>query len=226
MRQSLFSEYLSTPRYTRYLSSTSNNKKRAEKLYNGNIRLSQAFHPILSQFEIVLRNSISNALTIYFTDPDWIINQKRGFMSHATLRQSNYRMRATVQNAENRLSRVRTPVSSGMIISDMTFGFWTAIFLSHHYSLVAGRPIQAFAYKPAVEDRASIHIKLEKIRSFRNRINHCEPICFNGNNINCDYAEDVRDTIFNLVSWIEPDLLPFFKKIDNVQSKINNIMSI
>lgn len=75
-------KYLSRPRFNRYLNAVGNDNKRAKKLYLANIRLAQAFHPIISQFEVVLRNCINNNLAAHFTDIDWIINQKTGFMSH------------------------------------------------------------------------------------------------------------------------------------------------
>lgn len=226
MRLDLYNKYLSRPRYNRYLVATGNDKGRAEKLYNGNLRLSQAFHPLLSQFEVVLRNGINNVLTGYFGDPDWIINQKAVFMSDISLKPGKYFMRGSVQSAENKLNKTGTPLTSGRIISDLMFGFWTGFYFTAHYRLVGGRPIQVFTHKPAIEDKTTIYTKLNNIREFRNRINHCEPICFNGNHIDCSYPQDVRDRIFDLISWIEPDLVPFFTKIDNTQSKINQIMSI
>jgi hypothetical protein len=54
MKIELRGKYLSRPRYNRYLKATANNKDRAKRLYNANIRLAQAFHPLLSQFEVVL----------------------------------------------------------------------------------------------------------------------------------------------------------------------------
>ena len=76
MRNELRNKYLSKPRYNRYLNATGNDKNRANRLYNANIRLAQATHPILTQFEVVLRNSLNLQLSSYFVDNDWIINQK------------------------------------------------------------------------------------------------------------------------------------------------------
>lgn len=76
MRNELRNKYLSRPRYNRYLNATTNNKNRAKRLYNANIRLAQAMHPILTQLEVVLRNSLNLQLSSHFVDNDWIINQK------------------------------------------------------------------------------------------------------------------------------------------------------
>ncbi len=226
MKIELRGKYLSRPRYNRYLNATSNNGNRAKRLYTANIRLAQAFHPILSQFEVVLRNSLNIKLAGHFTDSDWIINQKNGFMRDVSLRSSHYFFKTCVQKTENKLSRRSIPITSGKIISDQTFGFWIAFFLAHHYSLVGGQPIHIFSNKPTSENRASIYNKLDKIKDFRNRVNHCEPICFVGHNIDCAYALEVRNTIYNLIEWIDPSLIPFFKTIDSIQSKTTQIMNI
>ncbi|MGA9212014.1 hypothetical protein [Kaistella sp.] len=42
------------------LPAVGNDNKRAKKRYLANIRLAQAFHPVISQFEVVLRNCINN----------------------------------------------------------------------------------------------------------------------------------------------------------------------
>lgn len=226
MKIELRNKFLSRPRYNRYLIATTNNNNRAKKLYNANIRLAQAFHPLLSQFEVVLRNSLNIVLTSHFTDPDWIINQKLGFMRDPSLRSSHFFLRSCVQKTENKLTARSIPVTSGKIISGQTFGFWVSLFLSHHYSLIAGQPIHAFPNKPTTENRASIHNKLEKIKDFRNRVNHCEPICFVGPNIDCSFALDIRTELYNLIQWIDPNLISFFSDMDNMINKTNQIMRI
>lgn len=130
MKTALRNRYLSTPRYSRYLIATANNTRRAQRLYTVNIRLAQAFHPILSQFEVVVRNSINTVLASHFADPNWIITQKTGFMRDASLRPSNYFLKTAVEKTENNLRRRHIPVTSGKIISDQTFGFWSAFFFA------------------------------------------------------------------------------------------------
>ena len=226
MKIALRNKYLSRQRFNRYLLATGNNNIRAKRLYAANIRLAQAFHPILSQFEVVFRNSLNTILATHFADPDWIINQKTGFMRDPSLAHSLYFLRTCVQKTENNLTRRSIPVTPGKIISDQTFGFWLAFFVPHHYALVSGQPLHVFSHKPITENRATIHNKLEAIKNFRNRINHCEPICFNGNNIDCTYATSIRGTLYNLLDWIEPGLAPYFRSIDTTNTKVIQIMSI
>jgi hypothetical protein len=103
MKIELRNKYFSRPRYNRYLNAAGNNREKAKRLYNANIRLAQAFHPILSQFEVILRNSLNIILSTHFADPDWIINQKTGFMRDNSLRNSHYFLRSCVQKTETKL---------------------------------------------------------------------------------------------------------------------------
>ncbi len=204
----------------------SNSNPRAKKLYLANIRLAQAFHPIISQFEVILRNCINNNLSVHFADTDWIINQKGGFMSDTSLASSHYFLRSSISKTESTLRRKRIPITSGKVISDQNFGFWVSLFLSHHYSLLSGQIIHIFPNKPTTESRASLYDKLDKIRNFRNRVNHCEPICFRGNTIDCSEALSILNTIYDLLDWIDPELKKFFDNIENIRNRINQINRI
>jgi len=226
MKLQLRNKYLSRPRINRYLLATGNDNSKAKRLYKANIRLAQAFHPILSQFEVILRNSLNQRLANYFSDTDWVKNQKFGFMNSKTLEQSNYFLKRSVQKSENKLMRRGIPITSGKIISAQTFGFWVALYLPHHYMLISGEPIQIFVNKPASEDRSRIYAKLKDIRDFRNRTNHCEPLCFVGHNIDCSKAIGIRVKLYKLIQWIEPELLPFLEDIDNIQNKADALMRI
>ncbi len=123
MKNTLRYKYLSRPRYNRYLIATDNDTSRSKRLYNANIRLAQAFHPILTQFEVVLRNSLDLQLSSYFVDNDWIINQKNGFMRDNSLRSSRFFVRNSINKTENKLRRRGVTVTSGKIVSDQTFGY-------------------------------------------------------------------------------------------------------
>ena len=226
MKIALRNKYLSRSRFNRYLTATANNSTRAKKLYAANIKLAQAFHPLLSQFEVVLRNKLNTVLGTYFADQDWIINQKNGFMSHPSLASANYFLKSSVLKSEGSLLRRGIPISAEKVLSDQTFGFWLALFVPHHYSLIAGQPINVFPHKPASENRSSLHCKLEKIKNFRNRMNHCEPLCFRDYTIDCTYALSIRTTLYELIRWINPDLESYFLKLDTIMTRTARIMQI
>jgi len=121
--------------------------------------------------------------------------------------------------------------TQGMIISDLTFGFWTDLFERINFQNLQGRPIKIFHYLPAGMNRNQINQKLNKIRQFRNRISHHETIIF---------AKDVNDQrIFSLIeaneiygdiqdifSWLNLDFNVWTRKIDNVAFEIERAKSM
>jgi len=229
MRFRDFSRHFSPARVGRYLNATGNNTKRAAKLYKANLKLAQAFHPLLGVVEVVLRNKINDVLTAHFNDADWIINQKAGFMTAPSLsyihkrtnrRRTNNFLKTEIEKAERRLIKNGASITSGKIIAEQTLGFWTDLFEVHHYRLLQGKPIKIFSSLPSGYGRKQLNEELNKIRRFRNRINHNEPVCFNGNNIDLSEAQDVYNSIIKILSWIDPALLTYVKDIDKVQKKI------
>lgn len=230
-----FKRFFSEARVNRYLIATSNSNSKAVKLYKANLKVSQAFHPLLGVFEVVLRNRLNDILTSHFMDSNWIINQKSGFMSDPTLKyifkrtntqKTNDFLKREIIKAEKRLQNTNAPVTSGKIIAEQTFGFWTELFEAHHYRLLKGKPIQVFCVLPAGYGRKEIIRELDKIRRFRNRINHNEPICFRGDDIDFTVTIEVYNSITNLLNWIDPEIMKLVSDIDKVKITINKAMAI
>jgi hypothetical protein len=180
-----FEQYFSATRINRYLVATNHSKEKTVKLYKENLRIAQAFHPLLGIFEVVLRNRLNDILTTHFTDPSWIINQQPGFMSDPLLKnyinkktnqkKTNTFLKSEVEKAIKRLANARISITSGKVIAEQTLGFWTNLFEVHHYKILKGKPIQIFHSLPPKHGRKEVNDELEKIRIFRNRINHNEP---------------------------------------------------
>lgn len=207
--------HISQPRINRYLS-ICGNETRAVRLYKANIRLSQTFHPLLSIIEVVLRNSINEAIAAYFGDADWIINQTPGFMTSPSLRRGKFFLKKQVEKTIGKLTDNGLAVTSGKVISEQVFGFWTDLFEPHHYGLVGRSPINAFSNLPATENRTTIAAKLTEIRKFRNRINHNEPIVLHRNAIDFTTATNVYASIIEVFGWIDPQLIRWIHELDKV----------
>lgn len=225
-----FEKLISSARYNRYLIAAANNPEKAQKLYLASLKVAQALHPLLGLTEIVLRNKIDQTLASYFNDPDWIINQISGFMSDPSLVKTDPQtgrqipdqwIKKEVNKARNRLNSSHTPVTVGKIISEQTFGFWTELFDTKYYRILAGRPIQIFSGLPATYGRREIAQDLNAIRRFRNRINHNEPICF-GPTDNLDFTKtmEVYEALKNILRWLDADLTDIYVKIDQVERSI------
>lgn len=226
MRFSDIEKHLSVPRLNRYLIAASGDKRKAIKAYKLNLELAQSFHPLLGILEVVLRNHINQQLSNYFHDNNWIINEKSGFMSSRSLRGTNFFLKGGITKAEKRLRKNRVTITSGKIIAEQTFGFWTALFEVHHYRLIGGRPIKAFKHLPTQTGRKAVFKELEKIREFRNRINHNEPICFNVNSLDFTTAEEISIAIRKILSWIDPQILDLYNSLDKTVKVIAKCKSI
>ena len=218
--------FVSQPRLDKFLVATGNSKGKAQKLYRTNLRLAQAYYPIISLFEIFFRNALYKHVDAYFANPDWILHEKNRFMSDPSLRQSRFWLKQCVQSAETSIVRKGSVVTSGKIIAEQTFGFWTSLFEPHHYRLIGGSAIHCFAYKPNNVNRSNIAVKLNAIREFRNRIYHNEPICFNNGAIDFSLTQNIKSTIYELLQWIDPDLKEYVEYFDNIDAKINDGMTI
>lgn len=212
--------HLSKPRLKRYLR-VCGSKTRAIKLYKANIKLSQAFHPLLGLVEVALRNNINNALSAYFNNSDWIIDQKNGFMASPTLRGTRFYLKTEVERTERKLRQRQINVTSGRIIAEQTFGFWTDLFEPHHFRLIGASPIKAFINLPATANRSMVASKLREIRKFRNRINHNEPIILYLNTIDFTLATEIHHSILEVLNWIDPKLIRWISELD----KIKNILA-
>ena len=74
--------------------------------------------------------------------------------------------------------------------------------------------------------KCSVNDEFDKIRRFRNRVNPNEPICFIGNNIDFTETLEVHNSIKNILTWIDPELLKLIKDIDKVQKTIDKASKI
>ena len=218
--------FLSPPRLNRFLLASGNSKSKAKKLYRINLRVCQNFYPLLNLFETFLRNAIDHQLAIHFDNPNWIIAEKNGFMSDSSLASSRFFLKNAVTKAERIIRNSGKPVHASNVIAEQSFGFWTALYDNHHYRLLRGSIIHCFAHKPTSINRSTISQKLNRIRKFRNRIYHNEPICFENQMISFQEAEKIRKEIFDMALWIDPQLSSYLQYFDATAVKMKQIAYI
>lgn len=211
--------YISSRRLERYYNACKYSKTNTKKLYSINMKLSQAFYPILSMLEIFLRNSIDNTLTVHFSDHNWIISQKTEFMSNSSLA-PRYILRESIDSAESKIKRRDDKITSGKIIAEQSLGFWISLFYKNHYRLLKGVIIKCFPFKESYVNRNDIFQSLDRIRKFRNRVYHNESICFDNRLISFKYPELIRNEIYKVIAWMNPDLVQYLKEFDKTDHYI------
>lgn len=230
-----FEKYFSVQRISRYVRANKYSKKRAVEAYKANLIVSQAFHPLLGIFEVVFRNRINDLLISHFNDPNWIINQKKGFMSDPTLifnckrtgrKKTNDYLKKEIFKAEKRIQKSNSKITSGKIIAEQSLGFWTDLFEVHHYRLLKGKPIQIFRHLPSGYGRKEVNDELAKVRRLRNRISHNEPICFIDSKIDYSRTKEVYFSIVNLLTWMDVEILKVTRDVDTVLEVIINAEKI
>lgn len=214
--------HLSAPRLSRYLAACNNSQTRCHELYSTNIKLSQAFYPILSLFEVVFRNACHRQLSRNFATPDWIINEKNGFMSNSKLEASKYFLKNSVSSAEKSIIKTKCNPTSEKIMGELPFGFWTSLFDPHHYNLIRGCVLGIFPGRPSDADRKVVMKKLIKIRDFRNRIYHNEPVCFSGSKVDFTGLHAIRQDIYDLLVWMDRDLPRYVGSYDAIPATVNH----
>lgn len=232
MKFNLFVKYYSYSRVSKYHKATSRNKAKTMMLYNGNLKISQAFYPLLGVLEVILRNRIHREIAFMYNDKNWIINQKAGFMSDKSLTKKDKRTGKLITNdyllkevtsAERKLKRKgASSALAGQVIAEQTLGFWTCFFDPPYYKILKGVPAKAFKYLPAGYGRKDISNTLFEIREFRNRIFHNEPICFVNNKIDFSYARKIYALITGVLGWIDPKIHTSLLEIDRVLKVIDD----
>lgn len=232
-----FELHFSKPRMNRYFYAAGSSRTKAIQLYQQNLKVSQAMHPLIGVFEVVLRNSIHRAISKHYQDDNWIVNQKEGFMSDKTLVFRNNSSKISIRNdflkkevlrAEQKLKMkyANNPSianTAANIISEQSFGFWTNFFEPHHYKILKGKPIQIFSNLPKDVGRKEILNKLNAIRQFRNRINHNEPICFVDNKFSYSEIQIIHQSIYDLLQYIDDRLIDFVQSIDQTQENFTHL---
>lgn len=217
--------FVSVPRLGRFLTASNGSKSTAQELYKLNLKVAESFYPILHLFEVFLRNSINNRLTEHFGNSDWILIEKKGFMSNKILEPSKYFLRKQIETSEKRVRRRGGTITSGKIIAEQMLGFWTSLFETHYYKLLSGTIIHCFPYRPKAVQRKEIYLKFDRIREFRNRVYHNEPVCFNGSKIDFSEALEIKKEIYETLNWIDPELSSYIRQFDNVDVQINLALS-
>lgn len=140
------------------------------RAYRDNIRLSEALYPIMQQLEVVFRNQLEQALLRDY-GAQWFTNPKFQAVLDGV---ANRKLADAVQM----LTRKKPFVTSGMVVAELTFGFWTTL-LDTRYDQYIWIPHgkNLFSRATATERNIKkIRQELDLIRRLRNRIAHHEPI--------------------------------------------------
>jgi hypothetical protein len=182
-------------------------KKIAYSYYQANIRLCQASWPLLHIIEVASRNSIYNALSDYYDDSDWILNEINKSLK-------GNKIEKDVQEIIQAINEKGKEPTSDRIVSELSFGFWRDIFNASYEKIWKEAPLHAFPHKLPNYRVLNAYRDLSKIKDFRNRVSHHDSLFIvqeklktgNKNKLHWKGPESVRVEILKLLSFINPEL--------------------
>ncbi len=201
---------LSTERLGPYLKHHSGNFDKAVAHYKANIEISESFYPLLSILEIGLRNNIDYQLKRKFNDNNWYENQD--FIKIASRFQID-----RVSEARNNILRERKVITTGKVISELSFGFWTSL-LDVKFERTLWKSIRlAFPNCPKnIRKRKTMSSKFNGVRKLRNRIFHHESVTWS-----IAALTNYKNEIIEGIDWLDRDLLFWSQDIFRFDEVIN-----
>lgn len=190
---------LSQSRLATYYQLFPNDKQKAIEYYQLNTQIAESLYPLLSNFEIVLRNAIHNSFSIHFKNTNWYAQ----VVTYPELQDQ-------INIAKSKITASKNPITIDKLVSELTLGFWTSLF-NKNYAKDYWKPLM-YAF-PLIskqqKHRNVIAFKLNNIRKFRNRIFHYEPICTDLNILLTNHTN-----ILEVLQWINTDIVNWTKQID------------
>ena len=163
---------ISAERFAPYRVAAGDDGQRAMRLYEGNLELSMAFWGVLSDLEILVRNSMHDRLTAWsvseYGDAAWYLDHGKVFREEAYSTIEAARRHATAEG------RAETP---GRVVAELPLGFWRFL-LSSHYERSLWLTCLRGAF-PGIRGRGirrDVHDAIRELHVLRNRIAHHEPI--------------------------------------------------
>ena len=174
--------------------------------YLWNTALSESLYPVLQYLEIGLRNNLHNAISTVYGST-WYDRQP------SILEHDQQRM---VGDAKQKLQRSHKPLTTGRIVAELTFGFWTSLFNRRYEVRPNGTPVlwpmllaPVFPHVPRfLRTRHEMSRRLTDIRVLRNRVFHHEPI-WHDPTLHNKYNEIVA-----MIRWINGDLFDMALLLD------------
>ena len=158
---------LSVERLSKYLTAHEGERSKALRLYERNIRVSSAFYPPLQCLEICLRNQLNNQMSLIWGG-DWFANHV------VPIQEDGRRM---IREAIAKIGN--NPQTNSAIVAELSLGFWVSL-LGPRYDATLWRSglHRAFQTNGRSMKRNDVHGRFNRIRRFRNRVAHHEPIVF------------------------------------------------
>lgn len=173
-------EWLSQPRYDRYLKAAGGDPDRVLPLYQWNAAVSAAALHDLAALEIGLRNAYDRALTTAAAaagDTEWADPDGPLFVPLLRRRGSGQAdVNAPLRRALTEARRHAGPgLLHGKIVAELTLGFWRYLSTAAHEKTL-WVPHLHKAFPPGTQRNHDVNRPVTELARFRNRAAHHEPL--------------------------------------------------
>lgn len=157
---------------------------------------------MLSILEIGLRNNIDFQLKRKFNDNSWYENPD--FIKIVSQFQID-----RVSEARNSILREKKVITTGKVIPELSFGFWTSLLASKFEKTLWKNIRLAFPNCPKdIRKRKTMSSKFNGVRKLRNRIFHHESVTWS-----IPALKNYRNEIVEGIDWLDKDLLNWSQDI-------------
>ncbi|MBD2255322.1 Abi family protein [Nostoc parmelioides] len=216
----------SSPRFSTYLRATNYDKLEALELYKLNLQLSRALYPLLSVFEINLRNRIVNVFVKYYGSTwfnenestcKWLNEQESTLIQNEKGESEKRWELKEIKKAKDELRKERKPITSDRITAKLNFGFWVTIMVNKEYerSIWHHYIKEIFPHSPKgynfTRKKEILRKKIMRIKKLRNRVFHHEPI-FCTKELSFIELLEVHKDIIELIEWLSQHYLDSFEE--------------
>ncbi len=113
------------------------------------------------------------------------------------------------------------------LVASLSFGTWTFMFSKSCYKNSGKTLLKIFPYKTLGMNQSVIYKELDRIRLFRNRIAHHEPLCFD--HLGCiyvDYVQYIYDLIIKYIQFMDYQTSEILFGVETPVSTITKIRNL
>ena len=213
-----FERLLSLARVGRFARAMNHNRQKTILLYRYNIYLSQRMFGVMHIFEIALRNKIDAHYKTHFQQNDWLLRQSRNGGAFYGLRS------ASIIESHYQKLIAKHQYTHDRLFSELSFGFWTTLFDRSTFRAGGQKIHTIFTSRPNGTHQKRINQDLDKIRQFRNRIAHHQPLCFNASDeVDLSYLKERYRLIIQYTHWLGYGQSTIYHGLDHVNVLFNKI---
>lgn len=226
-----FCAFFSEERTKKYKNATSGNQYSTQMLYFYNHRVARAFQPLVSNVEVVIRNKLNAAIARTYSDDKWLLHRVSGYSPTGcdpfTGRQPirNAYLCDCLHKADSKLTRKGRTITQDRLISELDFGFWTALYNNSMPHEISASAMSIFGPLPPGTNRQRMKGDFNKIRQFRNRICHNNTLFFDGVNVNIEGLRKIYHCISDLTRYLSIEVSDAFisNGLDRARIVIDNL---